>query len=151
MESSCWTEPNNSLFKKNPFSVCLAEQQQWCSVISINMRVTDSLPSCKCPSCRWHCKNHADPLKYQEFRQSLPRPQKKLLFLLNCSVVYWTASSLRLRFAHSLTQDALFFSLSICSPPLKCLDWRWLDANRACCGEADRLRMSVHIRGFVIC
>lgn len=46
------------------------------------MRVTVSLPSCKCPSCRWRCKNHADPLKYQEFRQSLRRPQKKMAILI---------------------------------------------------------------------
>lgn len=100
----------NYLRRKKSFSVCLrAEAAAWCSVISTNMKVTDSLPSCKRHSCRLGCKDRADALKYQEFRQSLLTPKKNYrLFLLNCSIVYCKTSCLRLWFAHRSTHSALF-------------------------------------------
>lgn len=65
---------------------------------------------------------NADPLKYQEVRQSC--------------VVYFTATVLRLWSAHSSSQDALFLQIHLL-PSSKCLDWQWLIANWTCCGAED--------------
>ena len=117
------------------FGVCLSESNSTVFCDKHKWKVTVRLPSCNHHSCRWACKNHADVLKYQDFRQISIMPGGKSSFLFQALVC--------------IQINIIEYSFSFCDPSLICPGLAAVNGNVVV--KQAWPRTSVHICGPVIC